>query len=261
MSGDPAGSLAEAARGGRVDERDWAGPVVGVLGGLGPAATAVFLDVLVRATDAGSDQEHLDLLVSQHSSTPDRTAGILDPRAADPGPVIARDARMLERAGASMLVLPCNTAHHYARQVEEATSIPLLSIVETTAQSAVHRAGGAPVAVFATEGNIHAHVYQDAIERAGGRTWTPDPALQADLGRLIYEQVKAGRPVDLPLFESCIERALEAGAGTVVLGCTELSVIYDAHGYRGDPRLVDSLTQLARITVSTAGRELTESFR
>ena len=163
--------------------------------------------------------------------------------------------------GVDLLVLPCNTAHHYARQVEDATAIPLLSIVETTARTAVRRAEGAPVAVFATEGNIHAGVYQDAISRAGGSAWTPGPELQADVGRLIYDQVKAGRPVDLELFESCIERALEAGAGTVVLGCTELSVAYDQHGYRGDARLVDSLTELARITVRETGKELTDNFR
>ncbi|MGP9537515.1 aspartate/glutamate racemase family protein [Brachybacterium sp. AOP43-C2-M15] len=256
MSGEGSGEV-----GGRLDPADWTGPVVGVLGGLGPAATAVFLDVLIRATDAGSDQEHLDLLVSQHSTTPDRTAGILDPGAPDPGPVIARDARMLQRAGADLLVLPCNTAHHYARQVEAAVTIPLLSIVETTARAAVAAADGAPVAVFATEGNIHAQVYQDAIEHAGGTALTPGRELQEDVSRLIYEQVKAGRPVDLALFESSIDRALAQGAGTVVLGCTELSVAYDQHGYRGDPRLVDSLTELARITVREGGKELTDGFR
>src|SRR5690625_3024303 len=88
---------AEEGPGGRLDAADWSRPVVGVLGGLGPAATSVFLDVLIRATVAGSDQEHLDLLVSQHSTTPDRTAGILDPGAPDPGPVIVRDAVMLQR--------------------------------------------------------------------------------------------------------------------------------------------------------------------
>ena len=246
--------------GGRLDPVAWSQPVVGVLGGLGPAATAVFLDVLIRATAARSDQEHLDLLVSQHSTTPDRTAGILEPGAADPGPVVARDAVMLERAGVDLLVLPCNTAHHYARQVEAATTIPLLSIVETTARVAVQEAQGAPVAVFATEGNIHARVYQEAIEACGATALVPTRDLQDDINHLIYDQVKAGAPVDLELFDSCIDRARQQGAGIAVLGCTELSVAYDQHGYRGDPRLVDSLTELARITVRRAGKELTETF-
>ncbi|WP_245822686.1 aspartate/glutamate racemase family protein [Brachybacterium avium] len=247
--------------GGRLDPADWSRPVVGVLGGLGPAATSVFLDMLIRATVAGSDQEHLDLLVSQHSTTPDRTAGILEPGAPDPGPVIVRDAVMLQRAGVDLLVLPCNTAHHYARQVEAATDIPLLSIVETTSRAAVEVADGAPIAVFATEGNIHAGVYQDQILARGGTPLVPDRAVQEDINHLIYAQVKAGVPVDLDLFESCIERVLACGAGVAVLGCTELSVVYDQHGYRGDRRLVDSLTELARITVGRAGKELTELFR
>nr|WP_283774589.1 amino acid racemase [Brachybacterium equifaecis] len=239
---------------------DWAHPVVGVLGGLGPAATAVFLDVLVRATLAGSDQEHLDLLVSQHSSTPDRTRGILDHGAPDPGPVIARDAVMLERAGVDLLVLPCNTAHHYARQVEAATSVPFVSIVEATVREAARRTGDRPVAIFATEGNIRARVYQDALEAAGLQALVPDEALQGDVNRIIYDMVKAGRPVDLRLFDESVDIAIARGAGTVVLGCTELSVVYDQHGYRSDPRMVDSLTELARATVTAAGRELSPLF-
>ena len=252
---------AEEGPGGRLDAADWSRPVVGVLGGLGPAATSVFLDVLIRATVAGSDQEHLDLLVSQHSTTPDRTAGILDPGAPDHGPVIVRDAVMLQRAGIDVLVLPCNTAHHYARQVEAAVAVPLLSIVETTVRTAVESADGAPIAVFATEGNIHAEVYQEQILARGGTPLVPDRAVQEDINHLIYDQVKAGAPVDVELFDSCIERVLDQGAGVVVLGCTELSVVYDQHGYRGDPRLVDSLTELARVTVRHAGKELTELFR
>lgn len=261
MSEAAARPRTELTDGGRLDPAHWARPVVGVLGGLGPAATSVFLDVLIRATVAGSDQEHLDLLVSQHSTTPDRTAGILVPEAPDPGPVIVRDAVMLERAGVDLLVLPCNTAHHYARQVEAATTVPLLSIVETTTTAAVEAASGAPIAVFATEGNIHAEVYQEAILAHGGTPLVPDRSVQDDVNRLIYDQVKAGRPVDTALFDSCIERVLAQGAGVAVLGCTELSVAYDQHGYRGDPRLIDSLTELARITVRHAGKELTELFR
>lgn len=239
---------------------DWPGPVVGVLGGLGPAATAVFMDVLVRATAADRDQDHLDLVVAQHSSIPDRTASILDPAAPDPGPVIARDAVMLERIGAGMLVLPCNTAHHFARQVEDSVSIPLVSIVEQTAQVAVETAAGRPVAVFATEGNIRARVYQDTLERLGAEVAVPDRDLQDALNHLIYEQVKAGRPVDRELFDQCADQAIATGAGTVVLGCTELSVVYDQNEFRGDPRMVDSLTELARATVRAAGKTLSPDF-
>lgn len=248
------------AEGAHVDGT-WRAPVVGVLGGLGPAATAVFLDLLVRATDAASDQEHLDLLVSQHSTTPDRTARILDETAADPGPVLARDATMLERAGVGLLVLPCNTAHHFVRRIEAVTSVPFVSIVDATVELAAQRVGpDGTVAVFATEGNVHARVYQDALEARGLRALVPDAELQGRINTLIYEQVKANRPVDRDLFERCVAEAVGLGAGTVVLGCTELSVIYDQHGFRGDERLTDSLTELARQTVLRAHKHLAPGF-
>lgn len=247
-----------------LDPGTWSAPVVGVLGGLGPAATAVFLDVLVRATSAPTDQDHLDVIVSQHSSTPDRTAAILDPTAPDPGPVIARDARVLERIGAEILVLPCNTAHHFVRAVQEALSdrVRFLSIVEHTSATAAHRAGSErPVAVFATEGNMRAGVYRDALERIGQPSWEPPRALQESINTLIYDQVKAGAPVDRDLFDRCIDEAIDAGAGVVVLGCTELSVIFDQHGFRGDERIVDSLTELALATVTAAGKDISSVFR
>lgn len=249
------------SEGARIDPESWRSPVVGVLGGLGPAATAVFLDLLVRATDARTDQEHLDLLVSQHSTTPDRTAHILDASAPDPGPVLARDAQMLERAGAGLLVLPCNTAHHFVRQIAAATTLPFVSIVEETARVAVDAAGpGRPVAVFATEGNIRAGVYQEALEAAGGTALVPERDLQERITAIIYDQVKAGAPVDMEMVEGCLAEAVDLGAGTVVLGCTELSVVYDQDGLRGDPRVTDSLTELARRTVRAAGGGLSAAF-
>lgn len=247
--------------GGCLDPVTWRTPVVGVLGGLGPAATAVFLDLLVRATDARTDQEHLDLLVSQHSTTPDRTARILDAAAPDPSPVLARDAVMLERAGVGLLVLPCNTAHHFVAGIREATRVPFVSIVEETARRAAQRVGrGGTVAVFATEGNVHARVYQDALAAEGLRALIPGPDLQGRINTLIYDQVKAGRPVDTALFDACVGEAVGQGAGTVVLGCTELSVIYDRHRYRTGHALsavlTDSLTELARATILAAGASL-----
>lgn len=242
----------------------WTQPVVGVLGGLGPAATAVFLDLLVRATRAETDQDHIDAIITQHSSTPDRTAAILDPRAPDPGMVLAADARLLQRMGVRVLVMPCNTAHHYVRKVENVLdeNVRFVSILDETVKAAAHtvKPTGRPVAVFATEGNMHAGVYRDALAEEGLDTWAPPRALQNRINTLIYDQVKAGAPVDRGQFEQCIAEAIDAGAGVVVLGCTELSVIHDQHGFRGDTRIVDSLTELALATVRAAGKELSPAF-
>lgn len=247
----------------------WDECTVGVIGGLGPAATVTFLDQLVRFTDAHHDQEHLDAVVLQHSTTPDRSAYILDPDAApDPGPVLAADARRLESLGVAFLVLPCNTAHYFRRAIDEACSLDLLSIVGETARAAVQRvseraargevAPDAPIGVFATEGNIAARAYQDELDALGARWEVPPPPVQHDVNTLIYDQVKAGRDVDLDLFDRTVAAMTERGCGAVILGCTELSVIHDRFGMAGRAELVDSLLTLTRATIHRAGRRLRE---
>lgn len=233
----------------------WTAPVVGVLGGLGPAATVTFLEELVRLTPAARDQDHIDAVVLQHSSTPDRTAAVLA-GGPSPGPPLAADAQRLERLGVDLIVMPCNSAQAFVRDIEAATSLPLLSIVDLTAERAVAQAGETPIAVFATEGTMAAGTYTEAITARGGTPWVPPPEVQADLTAIIYDQVKAGRPVDLNQFDRAVETALAAGCSVVLLGCTELSVVYVRHALDARPELVDSLRCLVLGTLRAAGKEV-----
>ncbi|MCL2317317.1 MAG: amino acid racemase [Actinomycetia bacterium] len=233
----------------------WHSPVVGVLGGLGPAATVSFLDQLVRFTDAATDQDNLDAIVLQHSSTPDRTQAILH-GAPSPAPSLVADVKRLEAAGADFWVLTCNTAHFFLDDIAGAVGIPGVSIVQATAQAAVTRAAGGPIAVFATEGTTATGVYRHEIEQLGGVVSPIAPDVQAALTRIIYDQVKAGRPGDVGLLERCIADTLAAGAHVIALGCTELSVVYDAAGLDTRPELVDSLRCLALATIQRAGRRV-----
>lgn len=242
-------------------EQGWREPVVGVMGGLGPLATATFLRFLAALTPAERDQDHLDLVVLSHATTPDRTARILDAARPDPTPVMAADARRLQQLGVAFVVMPCNTGHWFLHEVEGGLEVPVLSIVDATVQAAIARAGAAGrgsarvrVGVLATDGTRAAGVYDRALEAAGAQAVLPDEADQAAVMRVIYEQVKAGRPVDLPAFLGVVDR-LAQRCEVVVLGCTELSVVYDEHALAGDRRLVDSLDSLARATLRRAGRE------
>lgn len=230
----------------------WQQPVVGVIGGNGPAATALLLDVVVRRTPATTDQEHLDLLVLDHSSQPDRTARILDESAPDPGPVLARDARRLEAWGCAFVAIPCNTANHFLPRLREQVRIPIVSIVDATAEAALER--GRRIGVLATDGTRAAKVYDRAVESRGGTVVLPDDDDQKLVMSVIYDGVKAGGDIDVEGLDAVITRMSE-DCDAVVLGCTELSVVYDQQGWASRPELVDSIDSLACAIVREAGRE------
>lgn len=243
------------------------GSLVGVLGGVGPLATVLFLERVVRLTDAARDQDHVDLVVLQHASVPDRTAFVLGRSAVDPGPVLAADARRLAGLGAGFLVLPCNTAHAFAGAIAAATPVPLLSAVDVTVSAVLSsdawtaRLSGPPpeaVGLLATEGTVASGVYADAFGARGIKTLVPDVAGQATVTSLIYDGVKAGRGGDLTALDGVIANLRSRGAGAIVLGCTELSVAAEATpvGLLPDVVLVDALDELARATVLRAGRRL-----
>ncbi len=234
------------------------GAPVGVIGGVGPQATAYFLDMVVRLTEAGRDQDHLDMVVLNHASIPDRTAFILGESDDDPGPVMAQDARRLERFGVSFLVLPCNTAHHFTDEIAAAVTVPLVNIVaEAVAEVRRRVPEVSAVGLLATSGTVRSGVYQRELAAAGAECLLPGTDDQAVLMRIIYEQVKAGQPVDLPAFQGLIGRLRERGARAVVLGCTELSIVAADFGLlEADRTLVDSLDVLARRTIERAGRRV-----
>ncbi|KGM13218.1 cysteate racemase [Cellulomonas bogoriensis] len=230
---------------------------VGVIGGVGPLATAYFMDKVVRLTRAERDQDHVDMVVLNHATIPDRTAFILGDSDQDPGPVMARDAERLEAFGVSFIVVPCNTAHFFTRRIVAAVQVPVLSIVaETVAEARSRLTDLTAVGVLATTGTVHARVYQDELERSGLTCLVPDEDDQAVMMEIIYDQVKAGRPVDMGAFAGVVHRLRSRGAQLVVLGCTELSVIAEDEDLIADPTYVDSLDVLVRRTIARAGHEV-----
>lgn len=235
------------------------GNVVGVLGGLGPLAAAQFLETVVNRTVAGRDQDHIDMIVSQHSTTPDRTAFLFDDQQPSPVPAMVHDAKMLESAGADFLVLTCNTGHAFTEQIEAATSLEMLGILETTVDEVARRSkGGARVALLATDGTRKARLYQDELEARGFEVLLPDSDDQALVMDLIYNQVKAGKTDRLGELRGVIERLGDEGADYFVMGCTELSVAAKKLGILDDPEIVDSLQSLADATIRRAGHRVKE---
>jgi len=196
-------------------------PVVGVIGGMGPAATVDFLDRLVRATPAERDQDHLRVLVDSNPKVPNRNEALAG-TGPSPGPVLAEMALGLERAGADVLVMACNTAHAFSADIRPAVSIPFLDMIEATADrlAGVMDGRGYRVGVLAVDGCLRAGLYQQALGRRGLEAVLLDDAGQARLMDAIY-RIKAGQLETARPDIVALARGFR-DVGAVVSACTEL---------------------------------------
>ena len=220
---------------------------VGVLGGMGPDATVDFMSKVIAATPAGSDQEHVHMLVDHNPHVPDRTRAILG-KGGEPGPVLAAMAKQLERSGADLLVMPCNTAHAYQGDIEAAVGIPFVSIInETVAACAGHGAVG----LLATRGCLVSGIYQAGLGAAGIDTIVHDDDQVSALATLIAA-IKTGDcgPEVGAGMQQLAEALTARGAEAVIAGCTEIPLVLQQSML--DVPLVSSTDILAEATVAYA---------
>lgn len=217
---------------------------------MGPAATADLFGKIIGATAAGSDPDHLRVLIDSNPAIPNRTDAILS-AGADPGPALIETARGLEKAGADLLVMPCNTAHWYLERIRAATEVPILDMIAETARSLAETSDAGMVGILATSGTLATGLYARALESVG-RTWiVPDTGSQARLMRAIH-LVKSGEPEQAaPLVVETLLDLVSRGAQVIVLGCTELPIALV--GRRLPVPAVDPTMVLARAAVAAAG--------
>ena len=225
-------------------------PVLGIIGGVGPLATALLIRMVVEKTPARVDQDHIPMIVFNDPQIPDRTAHILDPGQPDPLPEMARVACWLQDAGADYIAIACNTAHFYYDGITRAASIPVLNIMHETVRAVCDSAPDASlVGLMATRGTVASGVFEECFKERGVGLATPDEHDQQLLDALIYDQVKANKPYDAEAFLAVAERLHARGCDAVVVGCTELSVIYEDLVER-PAYLYDSLDVLAERCVN-----------
>ena len=201
------------------------GRLVGVLGGTGPAATAYFLQRLVERTEARCDQDHVRTLAFNDTAIPDRTAFLLGRSDRSPLEALIEDGRLLEACGCDLLALPCNTAHGFFDELQGALGIPVVHMVRETA-AAASAVGLARIGVLATSGTVAADLYGREAARLGVDCLYPDATTQGQVNRVIFDEVKAGRPVDAAALERLAAPFRAVGCDGVVLGCTELSLAF-----------------------------------
>lgn len=194
--------------------------VLGVLGGMGPAATLDFLAKLQAATPVKREQDHLRVLVDINPKVPDRNVGD-----EDPGPVLAAMATGLRDAGAQVLAIACNTAHAFADEVR-ASGLPLVDMLEAAGLAAKAQ-GAKTVGVLGT--SMALGLYRDRFSHMGLEVVMLDDHEQVEFMAVLY-RIKHGDvgAASRETMAALAHRLVGKGAQSVVAGCTEVPLVLSA---------------------------------
>lgn len=216
---------------------------LGVLGGMGPLATADFLAKLTRLTPASVDQDHIPAVIYSATQTPDRSASITG-RGPSPRQALTEGARFLAENGAACIAIPCNTAHFWYGDIERSVDIPILHIVDAVCERVkLALPNGGRLGILGTSGTIAAKVYQGRLRDSAFECLVPTSAELEELVMPAIALVKSGHVADAGgLLRTASDRLLARGADRIVMACTEIPPALS--GYRSD-HLVDATEALA----------------
>lgn len=226
--------------------------ILGVIGGMGPLATQLFYGRIIENTEAHKDQEHLNMIILNHASMPDRTEAILKGNTDQLYSKLLEDARLLESMGADQIAVPCNTSHYFLDRIQEEIATPIIHMIRETVTSLGE--DKKKVGILATDGTIRTGLYQQEIHKKGMEPVIPSEEIQRKVMALIYDGVKDGGPLSPGDF-NVVEREMQhLGCDRVILACTELSVLKERFGL-GDFYL-DAMSVLVERSIIRCGHTL-----
>ena len=231
---------------------------LGVIGGLGPIATAHFMELVIRMTEAGTDQEHLEMIIYNRPSIPDRTGYILDPANPNPLPEMIRTGNALARQGAGLIAIPCMTAHYFHRELTRYIEAPIVHAIHETAAHLKKR-GITTAGIMATDGTIRSKLFQQELEKHGITPVIPDEKGQKCVMSVIYDDIKANKPAGMDKFNYAAHNLREQGAQAIILGCTELSLVKRDNAIGAG--YLDAMEVLAQVCVRKCGGKLKEEYQ
>ncbi|MDR3538030.1 MAG: amino acid racemase [Acetobacteraceae bacterium] len=228
--------------------------ILGVLGGMGPLASAHFMLRLTLLTPATREQDHVPAVLWSDPRVPDRTRGKQVGKA-DPLPWLLHGIAGLRQAGCGAIAIPCNTAHGWYEEMQATSDLPILHIVDAaTADLRRQGVAGGTIGLMATAATLKMRLYQDRLAAQGWTCLIPNDSQMARLVGPAIAAVKANRMADAyaPLAEVVNDLAAR-GAVSVVLGCTEIPL-----GLQAGPQaalrvpVVDTIDALARTSIAWA---------
>lgn len=227
---------------------------IGILGGLGPEATADLFKRIIKATPAKTDQEHIQTIIYSNPKIPDRTQAIVY-GGESPLPEMTKTAKALDALNVNIILIPCNTAHYFHKELQETISTPILHMIEETAQ---HIKENYPhvknVGLLATTGTIRSGIYAKALAKYGLQAIIPDEDVQENfVMEAIYgtKGIKAGyKQKPRTLLKYAAMKLDQAGADILIKGCTEVALVLNEKNC--EQSLVDPANVAAQRAVEIA---------
>ncbi|MFP1950658.1 aspartate/glutamate racemase family protein [Lonsdalea quercina] len=225
--------------------------LIGVLGGMGPLATADLVQKIIVSTPADRDQDHVPLVVWNVPQIPDRQKALAG-TGPSPLPVLLKAIRALNQLPLSHIVIPCNTAHHWFDALAAASRAPMLHIADATLAAMREHVTVPPevTGLIATQGTLRAGWYQQRLAATGNDVLEPTPQEMEELFVPGCYAVKRGELVEGGvLLEQLAERLADRGATRLILACTEVAPALAAVNSRWQTRSIDTTQALAQACV------------
>ena len=226
---------------------------MGILGGMGPMATSFLFERIVAHTDAQKDQDHIDLVIVNRASMPDRTEAIRTGNTEEFLEQAVHDCLQMEQMGVTAIAIPCNTSHYFFDQIQSRIHAELIHMVRETVKEAKRSCPELThLGIMATDGTVSADVYGKECRALGIEPVYPSEKRQKDVMHLIYDEIKQGKRGEEDRFYRVVSELTSAGCERIVLACTELSYFkqyYQLPGY-----VIDSTDVLVRCFIERAGK-------
>ncbi|ACT07556.1 aspartate racemase [Dickeya chrysanthemi Ech1591] len=230
-------------------------PVIGILGGMGPGATVDAMQKLIRQTPARKDQEHIPVIAVSIPDIPDRTQCILN-HSPSPLKKMIEYMRILENAGATCIIIPCNTAHYWFEDLKQHTQVDMISIIEAACQQVAEQRVR-HVAILATTATVRSDIYQHALADQQVRCTLPTNEQQDAVMNSIYAykagDVAQSRALLLPVVASLRQQGVEK----MILGCTELPLILETEVSTTPDIYLDATDALIKKTIAWYYQQVT----
>lgn len=228
---------------------------LGVIGGMGPLATQLFYKMVIENTEAHRDQEHINMVILNHATMPDRTEAIMNNTLEDLLERLTQDAALLEQCGADYIAIPCNTCHVLIDRLQEKTSLPIINMIKAAVKKIKATYGaGARVGIMATDGTVKMGLYQKECELQGLIPIIPTDSNQKRVMKIIYDGVKDGGPIDYSDFEAIESQFQEEQCDCAIMACTELSCFKEQ--YNLPDFYVDAMEEMAEEAILLCGKQL-----